>query len=78
MQSPPPTHRHLPPWGWPSRAPSLRASLLPAQGVTEYEPRVLNQLVDFVYKYTADVLQDAEVRRRFVQGGLPAAGADTG
>jgi hypothetical protein len=52
--------------------------LLPAQGVTEYEPRVLNQLVDFVYKYTADVLQDAEVRRRFVQGGLPAAGADTG
>ncbi len=32
-----------------------------AQGVKEYEPRVVNQLLDFVYRYVCDVLQDAEV-----------------
>ena len=31
------------------------------QGVKEYEPRVVNQLLDFVYRYVCDVLQDAEV-----------------
>ena len=31
------------------------------QGVTEYEPKVLQQLMDFMYRYTAEVLQDAEV-----------------
>lgn len=41
-------------------------SLLPiagGQGVHDYEPRVVNQLLDFVYRYSADILQDAEVRR---------------
>ena len=43
---------------------STVGSLLPlfaAQGVKEYEPRVVNQLLDFVYRYVTDVLQDAEV-----------------
>lgn len=33
-----------------------------AQGVHEYEPRVVAQLLDFVHAYTARVLQDADVR----------------
>ena len=36
-------------------------ALLLAMGVDEFEPRVVNQLMDFMYKYTTDVLLDAEV-----------------
>lgn len=32
------------------------------QGVTEYEPRVVEQLLNFMYRHVADILQDAEVR----------------
>ncbi len=31
------------------------------QGVEEYEPRVVHQLLDFMYGYVSGVLQDAEV-----------------
>ena len=31
------------------------------QGVDEYEPRVVHQLLDFMYGYVSGVLQDAEV-----------------
>jgi Transcription initiation factor IID, 31kD subunit len=31
------------------------------KGVEEYEPRVLKQLLDFMYRYLVDTLQDAEV-----------------
>lgn len=31
------------------------------QGVTDYEPRVVNQLLNFVYRHVADILLDAEV-----------------
>lgn len=34
--------------------------LLRSMGAEEYEPRVVNMLMDFMYSYTADVLQDAE------------------
>ncbi len=34
--------------------------LLATLNVEEYEPRVVNQLVDFVYRYISEVLQDAE------------------
>ncbi len=34
--------------------------LLDAMGVADYEPRVVNQLVDYLYRHVADVLQDAE------------------
>ena len=36
--------------------------LLRSMGVEDWEPRVVNMLVDFVYKYTTDVVLDAEVR----------------
>ena len=32
------------------------------QGVRDYEPRVVHQLMDLMYRYTADILQDADVR----------------
>ncbi|KAG2494996.1 hypothetical protein HYH03_006929 [Edaphochlamys debaryana] len=35
--------------------------LLRSMGVDEFEPRVVNQLMDFMYKYASDVLLDAEV-----------------
>lgn len=31
------------------------------QDVEDYDPRVVEQLMDFVYSYSAEVLQDAEV-----------------
>ena len=35
--------------------------LLQSMGVVEeYEPRVVNQLLDFMYRYTTDILLDAE------------------
>lgn len=35
-------------------------SLLKSMGVEEYEPRVVSLLLDFMYTYVTDVLQDAE------------------
>lgn len=46
------------------KASLLNAARHPAarpQGIREYEPRVLQQLMDFMYRYTAEILQDAEV-----------------
>jgi hypothetical protein len=40
---------------------AVDAGTVAAQGVKEYEPRVVTQLLDFVYRYVTDVLQDAEV-----------------
>ncbi|CAG0914891.1 unnamed protein product [Notodromas monacha] len=36
-------------------------TMLKEAGVQEYEPRVVNQLLEFVYKYTTDVLEDARL-----------------
>jgi transcription initiation factor TFIID subunit 9B len=35
-------------------------NLLKSMGVEDYEPRVVNQLLDFMYRYVSEVLQDAE------------------
>ncbi|KAI8871911.1 transcription factor TAFII-31, partial [Ramicandelaber brevisporus] len=35
--------------------------ILRSLGIEECEPRVVPQLIEFVHKYTADVLQDAQV-----------------
>jgi transcription initiation factor TFIID subunit 9B len=35
-------------------------NLLRSMGVEDFEPRVINQLLDFTYKYITDVLLDAE------------------
>lgn len=34
--------------------------LAAAQDIQDYEPRVVKQLMDFVYRYISEVLQDAE------------------
>ncbi|XP_054262746.1 transcription initiation factor TFIID subunit 9 [Macrosteles quadrilineatus] len=36
-------------------------SILKEAGITEYEPRVINQLLEFTYRYVAGVLEDAKV-----------------
>ncbi|GAB4816409.1 hypothetical protein N2152v2_003455 [Parachlorella kessleri] len=43
--------------------------VLQSMGVTEYEPRVLQQLMDFMYRYTSEILQDAEAIGE--RGGAP-------
>merc|ERR1712137_650280 len=37
------------------------ALILESMGVQEYEPRVINQFLEFMYRYVADVLQDAKI-----------------
>jgi len=34
--------------------------LIKSMGIDDYEPRVVNQLMDFMYKYVTDILLDAE------------------
>ena len=36
-------------------------TMLKEAGVQEFEPRVVNQLLEYVYKYTTDVLEEARV-----------------
>lgn len=37
------------------------AGILSSMGVDDYEPRVLNQLLEFIYRYVSEVLEDAKV-----------------
>lgn len=37
------------------------ASILKDMGVTNYEPRVISQLLEFVYRYVTEVLDDAKL-----------------
>eukprot|EP01104_Vermistella_antarctica_P001310 TRINITY_DN11366_c0_g1_i1.p1 TRINITY_DN11366_c0_g1~~TRINITY_DN11366_c0_g1_i1.p1 ORF type:complete len:172 (+),score=41.79 TRINITY_DN11366_c0_g1_i1:112-627(+) len=37
------------------------ALILASMGVEEYEPRVVNQLLEFMYRYSSEVFQDALV-----------------
>lgn len=39
---------------------ALMHQLLQSMGVDQFEPRMVNQLVDFMYRYVTDVLLDAE------------------
>jgi transcription initiation factor TFIID subunit 9B len=34
-------------------------SILKSMGVDQYEPKVINQLLEFMHKYVRDILQDA-------------------
>ena len=36
-------------------------SILKDMGVTEYEPRVVQQMLEFAYRYTTEVLEEAKV-----------------
>jgi hypothetical protein len=49
--------------------------LIPLQGVTKYDPKVVDQLASFVFRYSADVLQDAAAvaARAGAPGGDPSA-----
>lgn len=38
----------------------LMASILKDMGITEYEPKVINQMLEFTYRYITDVLEDAK------------------
>lgn len=39
----------------------LVKTILQSMGVEHYEPRVVNQFLDFSYRYVVDVLEDAQV-----------------
>jgi len=36
-------------------------SILESMGVKEYEPRVVNMLMEFMHRYVSDILQDAQI-----------------
>jgi len=36
-------------------------SILKDMGVTEYDPKVVNQMLEFAFRYTTDVLEDAKI-----------------
>lgn len=64
--------------GAPSAAPVPRdalgvAGVLRSMGVEEWEPRVLNQMMEFVHRYTADVLVDATAYAEHAGRGPGAA-----
>ncbi|XP_057301533.1 transcription initiation factor TFIID subunit 9B-like [Hydractinia symbiolongicarpus] len=39
----------------------VMAAILKEMGVTEFEPRVINQMAEFAYRYITDVVEDARV-----------------
>ena len=61
------------------RPPSPSVLSSPRQGAAEYEPRVVNQLLDFLYRYVSETLADADVREweRQSEGGAGRRGAHT-
>ncbi|NWI16259.1 TAF9 factor, partial [Crypturellus soui] len=48
----------------PKSAPKdaqVMAQILKDMGVTEYEPRVINQMLEFAYRYVTTILEDAKI-----------------
>ncbi|VDI80670.1 transcription initiation factor TFIID subunit 9B-like isoform X1 [Mytilus galloprovincialis] len=43
------------------RDAQIMTAILKDLGVTEHEPRVINQMLEFVYRYVSDILDDARV-----------------
>ncbi|XP_064615145.1 transcription initiation factor TFIID subunit 9-like [Liolophura sinensis] len=43
------------------RDAQVMAAILKDMGVTDYEPRVINQMLEFAYRYVTDILDDAKV-----------------
>ncbi|XP_077987980.1 transcription initiation factor TFIID subunit 9B-like [Glandiceps talaboti] len=43
------------------RDAQVMAAILKDMGVTEYEPRVVNQMLEFTYRYVTNILDDAKV-----------------
>jgi len=51
-------------------------AILKDMNITDYEPRVVEQLLEFVYRYISSVLEDARTLSNFARkkGNAPAAG----
>eukprot|EP00002_Diphylleia_rotans_P012750 TRINITY_DN2491_c0_g1_i2.p1 TRINITY_DN2491_c0_g1~~TRINITY_DN2491_c0_g1_i2.p1 ORF type:complete len:168 (+),score=41.05 TRINITY_DN2491_c0_g1_i2:51-554(+) len=43
------------------RDAKVMAHILQSMGVEDYEPRVIHQLIEFMYRYLSEVFQDAQV-----------------
>ncbi|XP_063967125.1 transcription initiation factor TFIID subunit 9-like [Lytechinus pictus] len=43
------------------RDAEIMTAILKDMGVTDYEPRVINQMLEFAYRYVTDVLDDSQV-----------------
>jgi transcription initiation factor TFIID subunit 9B len=43
------------------RDAKIVALILKSMGVEEYQPRVLNQFLEFMYRYVSEILQDASI-----------------
>ncbi|ESP04893.1 hypothetical protein LOTGIDRAFT_109218 [Lottia gigantea] len=39
----------------------VMAAILKDMGVVEYEPRIINQMLEFSYRYVTDILDDAKI-----------------
>ncbi|CAK7299425.1 Transcription initiation factor TFIID subunit 9 [Vulpes lagopus] len=39
----------------------MMAQILKDMGITEYEPRVINQMLEFVFRYVTTILDDAKI-----------------
>nr|XP_033802848.1 transcription initiation factor TFIID subunit 9B isoform X2 [Geotrypetes seraphini] len=42
-------------------AADVMAQILKDMGITEYEPRVINQMLEFAYRYVTTILEDAKI-----------------
>ena len=42
----------------------VMVSILKDMGVAEFDPRVVNQLLEFSYRYATNVLEDSKVRKK--------------
>lgn len=48
----------------PKNAPRdalVMAQILKDMGITEYEPRVINQMLEFAFRYVTSILDDAKI-----------------
>ncbi|XP_078268061.1 transcription initiation factor TFIID subunit 9 [Rhinoraja longicauda] len=43
------------------RDAQVMAQILKDMGITEYEPRVINQMLEFTYRYVTTILEDAKI-----------------
>ncbi|EPY74494.1 TAF9 RNA polymerase II, TATA box binding protein (TBP)-associated factor isoform 1-like protein [Camelus ferus] len=49
-------------WTTDSEEPDeVMAQILKDMGITEYEPRVINQMLEFAFRYVTTILDDAKI-----------------
>ena len=42
----------------------MMAQILKGMGITEYEPRVINQMLEFAFQFVTTILDDAKISKR--------------